>query len=387
VSAFRALASAKKTAAHKGWRSKAMPLVVPKPLWNQLIIDLAWWCTAVRAYNGLAVQVGVPRLVPSSFFSTDACTSWGMGGFFDGRWFSVSWEVIRRMPQTGFFPFREGCPESGMINYLELFAIYWALRLWGYLLRGFCIPARCDNTVACVMVGDLRGTLPHVPLLKEILRLQLHYDVRFKVRYIDTKANILSDLCSRDEMDAFQIERASWLKQDVRQADFEDYQLAPPEAQSLDEQVGPFNVAACCDVWGANSHFMKFWTKEMDCRLQDWDGLNVLCNPPFSIILSILIHFLRCKLRCPVGTSACFILPAWTDEEFWSLVIGMPRTFRVLRRWEVGTHLFSAASAPTERSIRKYVGGTRWQVVAVWVGPSPMVEAIPMAFVDVVEQV
>ena len=90
-----------------------------------------------------------------------------------------------------------------MINYLELFDVYWALKLWGYFLRGLCVPARCDNTVASVMVGDLRGTLPHVPLLKEILRLQLLYDVRFKVRYIDTKANILSDLVSRGEENKF----------------------------------------------------------------------------------------------------------------------------------------------------------------------------------------
>ena len=329
--------------------------------------------------------MGVPRLVPSSFWSTYACTSWGMGGCFDGRWFSISWETVRRMRQQNFFPFRVGCPVSGMINYLELFALYWALQLWGHLLRGFCIPARCDNTVACVMVGDLRGTLPHVPLLKEILRLQLLHDVRFKVRYIDTKANILSDLTSRGEMVAFHEARKSWRKQDVRQEDSEDYQLAPIEAQSLDEQVGPFAVAACCDVWGANAHFVRSWTAETDCRAQDWDGLNVLCNPPYSIILSILIHFLKCKLRCPVGTSACFILPAWINEDFWILVIGMPRTFRVLRRWEVGTHLFTAAAAPTEIGIRKDVGGTRWPVVAVWVGPSPIVERIPLAFVDAVQ--
>jgi len=153
----------------------------------------------------------------------------------------------------------------------------------------------------------------------------------------------------------------------------------------LDQQLGPFAVAACCDVWGANSHLITFWTAEIDCRERKWEEINVLCNPPFSMILSILLHFLACKLRCPTGTSACFILPAWTDQEFWALVGGMPRTFRVVRRWAVGTELFTAPTSHAEHGDRKSVGGTRWPVVAVWVGPSPIVERIPVDFVDAVQ--
>jgi hypothetical protein len=190
-----------------------------------------------------------------------------------------------------------------MINYLELFAVYWALRVWG---GPFCEASvfqhrRCDNTVTCVMVGDLRGTLAHVVLLKEILRLQLRYDVRFKLRYINTKDNTLSDLASRGETEQFLRARDVWMNQDVRQEDSEDWQVVQEEAKSLDSQLGPFGVAACCYVWGGNSHLVTFWTAETDCTQQDWDGRNVLCSPPFSLILLIRLHFLKCKLRCPVG--------------------------------------------------------------------------------------
>jgi hypothetical protein len=385
ASAFSALTLAKRMAAERGMRGKSAPLIVHAKLFAALIGDLHWWCLALKAYNGKAVQVGAPRVVPSSFFSTDACTSRGMGGFFDGRWFSISWVLVRAMKQELFFPFRSECKESSMINYLELFAVYWALKLWGYLLRSLCVPARCDNTVACVMVGDLRGTLPHVPLLKEILRLQLLYDVRFRVRYIKTKDNILSDLVSRGEEDKFFEARTAWMNQDVQQADREDWQILPVEAKSLDSQLGPFDVAAYCDVWGANSHLVTFWTAESDCLRQDWDGRNVLCNPPFSIALLILLHFLMCKLRCPAGTSACFILPVWIGTEFWDLVKAMPRTFIVIRRWPRKTPLFTSAAAPTERGNRKFCGNTQWPVVAVWAGPKPITEEVPVRFRDGVQ--
>jgi hypothetical protein len=120
-------------------------------------------------------------------------------------------------------------------------------------------------------------------LLKEILRLQLLFDVRSKVRYINTKDNILSDLVSRGEEDKFLEARTAWMNQDVQQADRENWQILPVEAKSLDSQLGPFNVAACCDVWGANSHLVTFWMAESDCLRQDWDGRNVLCNPPYIL--------------------------------------------------------------------------------------------------------
>lgn len=99
ASAFAALARAKQASAGRGLKGKAVSLMVHAELFRTLVVDLAWWSSALKAYNGKAVQVGVPRLIPSTFFSTDACTSWGMGRFFDGRWFSHSWEFIQAMKQ------------------------------------------------------------------------------------------------------------------------------------------------------------------------------------------------------------------------------------------------------------------------------------------------
>jgi hypothetical protein len=79
----------------------------------------------------------------------------------------------------------------------------------------------------------------------------------------------------------------------------------------------------------------------------------------FSIALLILLHFLMGKLRGPVGTSACFILPAWIGTEFCDLVKAMPRTFIVIRRWPRNTPLFTPEAG---EEIGSSVG-TQWPVV------------------------
>ena len=50
---------------------------------------------------------------------------------------------------------------------------------------------------------------------------------------------------------------------------------------------------------------------------QNWGGLHVFCNGPFSLLLDILSHFVKCKQRHPVGTTTLFIVPLWPTEKFW----------------------------------------------------------------------
>jgi hypothetical protein len=51
--------------------------------------DLLWCLKLIHLYNGKEVSIGAMRYVPFSFFSTDASSSWGMGGFLDGKSFSM----------------------------------------------------------------------------------------------------------------------------------------------------------------------------------------------------------------------------------------------------------------------------------------------------------
>ena len=133
-------------------------------------LDLSFWGRIIHRFNGQAVNIE-RRSVHRDFFSVDACTGIGMGGFLDGKYFPVTWAELREMPQKSFYPFKDEA--TSHINFLELFVIYWALSLWGDILRGLDVVIWTDNTAAEAMVKNLWGKATFIPLLKEIWLLYL----------------------------------------------------------------------------------------------------------------------------------------------------------------------------------------------------------------------
>lgn len=321
------------------------------------------------AGDSLTVSM-VRKPLTSGFAAWDACTGWGMGGYLDGMYFSVSWRALAEgvYGQTHtFYPFM--LPGTEHINYLELFAAYWFLRLWGGHLRGYRIVCFTDNTATEGMLKNLWGTPTFIPLLKEILRLLVRFDLELDVHRIGTKENVLADCLSRGAMDEFHGHAAAFVAASGVAADQEDWQLLSDAFRELDAVYGPFQVDACVDAYRTNAHCAVSWTEREDCLRQRWHGLTVFCNGPFSRLFEILTHFLRCKAEEPVGTAALFILPMWSGSDFMGLVHSHPRVFRVVARYPAGSALFSAPVPSHLGGGRRYVGPTRWPVLAVWAGP------------------
>jgi hypothetical protein len=93
--------------------------------------------------------------------------------------------------------------------------------------------------------------------------------MRVQARYINTKDNILADHLNRGDLRAFRRAYKIWLAMDAMDKDREDWMLKSSEVATIDQEVGPFDIAACCDNRGKNAHLCTFSTEEMDCRLQD----------------------------------------------------------------------------------------------------------------------
>ncbi|KAK3288767.1 hypothetical protein CYMTET_3769 [Cymbomonas tetramitiformis] len=129
--------------------------------------------------------------------------------------------------------------------------------------------------------------------------------------------------------------------------------------------LGPFAVDACRDEVGANSRCFRC-SKEDSCLLRQWRGLNVYCNPPFSLLFEILTHFLKEKRAAPNTTSAVFNLPFWPTERFW-LELVVPAIdaglFVVLEYIPEDSDVFTSPNGV--RGLRKGCGFTRWPVVLV----------------------
>eukprot|EP00854_Cymbomonas_tetramitiformis_P034538 gene34538-biopygen32966 len=102
----------------------------------------------------------------------------------------------------------------------------------------------------------------------------------------------------------------------------------------------------------------------------DFRGHNAWGNLPFSDFLAILQNFLRCKRRQQNGTSGTFLVPCWEGNPGYELVKSLPEVFRVKRRWDARSTLFTAPSP--EGGGRTFWGKTRFAVMVVHCPPGPV---------------
>ncbi|KAK3262252.1 hypothetical protein CYMTET_28882 [Cymbomonas tetramitiformis] len=319
--------------------------------------DLTWLARMLETNNGQAVVLNM-RPVVRDFFAVDVAgeeaVDGGMGGFFGGRWFYVRWEDVRNWKVLPF----------SHINYLELFVIFWALKLWGHLLRGCKIVLWSDNEAARLMTENLWGKATCVPLLKEIVLLSVKHDLRIVTKRISSKANGLVDALSKSEIRRFFELLKGWSRREA-QRDLDDW-MVKDWLWERARQFGPFVVDACCDEVGANSRSFRWWSKEDSCLGKQWRGLNVYCNPLFSLLWEILVHFLSEKRVAPRTTSVVFVLPFWPTERFWEEIV-LPALgcglFAVVEFIPEGSDVFSSPNGV--RDGRENCGPTRWPVVLV----------------------
>ena len=114
---------------HAWWFARGHVLLPPAWLALAMRADITWWLELFRSSNTIQESASHHRANSHyAFFATDACTSWGMGGFMGGDSFKESWtQLAQNYAQQAIFPNRNEPLGRGHVNYLELFAAYWAL--------------------------------------------------------------------------------------------------------------------------------------------------------------------------------------------------------------------------------------------------------------------
>ena len=341
------------------------------------VLDLKFIQELLWSHNGKKVRLSKQQ-VKRDNFATDASSELGMGAILDFLYFALSWKELKTFPQRPFYPFSPHNKSSGNINYLELFCVYWAISLWGPLLAGksLRVVVRIDNQAAIGMIKKLWGKADYIPLLKELQLLCLKFDILLQPEYINTKHNVLADALSRLEMESFYQLRKQWRQQAVRARDDQDWRLMAHLWHDIDREFGPFDTDACVDPDRTNSFCFSSWSESDDATKADFHGLNVWCNPPFKLMLEIVLRFVRCKMEQPNGTTACFLIPWWIasgskpEHPVCSFIRAHPDIFLEVRHFEVGEILFSAPS--DFHGGRTIWGGVRWPVKVFRVSPAPL---------------
>ena len=345
---------------------------------KQLREELQSWCR--RCSGDFYSRPMDIKPVHTSFGSWDASTSQGMGGYLLGETFAVQWvDFAKKYSGASSVAHYPKFDSSGVplcsIAMLELFAGFWFLKTWGSKLQGHTVVVHTDNTNVQSMLTKLYGTEEFTPLIIQIRLMCVRWAIDLDVRWISSKDNIMSDALSRNDYPGFLRALAAYELEATRvgQVDRQNWMLCKALVGHLDEQFGPFQVDACCDLYGANAHFRVYWTVLNDAAKMPWDGLRVWCNGPFGAYIAIIRRFLQCKARCPLGTSGMFIIPVWETTDFYRLIKRLPHVFEVVAEWPAGSTLFTAPVLPHVGPGRVSWGVTRWAVQAVWAGPLAVV--------------
>jgi hypothetical protein len=178
----------------------------------------------------------------------------------------MSWAELAQKQQSNYFPNRNEPLKRGHVNYLELFTAYWALSMWKRELAEHLVVLHIDSMVALYCLESMSSkTLVFIPLLRAIAKILMTHNIRLKLTYISTTANVLADCLSRGGL-RFGALLQTWYRQlPSLKRDFEDWMLHPVHFRSLEKQFGPVSITACADAYGRNSHTRLFWSSVDSC--------------------------------------------------------------------------------------------------------------------------
>ena len=202
-------------------------------------LDLKFWEKYAHEFNGTAVILEKP-IMTKGLLATDATEdpNLGMGGFYNGKPFSVRWKDLPKHRT------RYGLPEASRawnakklwpdprhsrdptlhtherarahINYKEMFAVWWALLTWTGDFGNKRVTLHCDNTTAEGCLNRLRATKNKwmMRLVRHIARFCAVHNISLHITRITSKANELADALSRFDRIRYERALAAWLATD-----------------------------------------------------------------------------------------------------------------------------------------------------------------------------
>ena len=131
----------------------------------------------------------------SSHSRTDAASTIGFGGFFQGLWFSEVWPpTLQTVTQT----------VNHSMAFLELYPIVVASILWGKYWEGRKIQLNCDNQGTVDILNKGRSKeLSIMKLMRRLTYCALINNFSFCGMYISGQSNIIGDSLSRLQMQRF----------------------------------------------------------------------------------------------------------------------------------------------------------------------------------------
>ena len=151
--------------------------------------DLTMWKAFLSDWNGRSFFLDTTvSTSPDLELYTDAASSVGFGGYFNGQWFQGKW-----------LPHMHLSPTKGIsIEWQELFPIVVACALWFPQFSGKRIQFWCDNESVVAIINSGHSMAPRImDLLRFLVLLSMKHNFFVRARHVPGVSNDIADALSR----------------------------------------------------------------------------------------------------------------------------------------------------------------------------------------------
>ena len=152
--------------------------------------DLATWASFLDQFNGRALFLNREWLLAADLhLYTDAAQSAGYGALCGNHWFFGEWPSLWK---------------SLDITLLEFYPIVAAVQVWGARFANKRIILHTDNMALTFIINKLTSSDKTImSLVRKFTFLTLQFNIHFYAEHIPGSSNILADLLSRLQLQAF----------------------------------------------------------------------------------------------------------------------------------------------------------------------------------------
>ena len=158
-------------------------------MWLNFLENQTVYC---RDFADFSEEAALSAEEISMFSDASANATLGCGGISDSSWFILQWneEFINK--------------NNPSINYLELYAVVIAVKLWIYKYKNKRVYLFCDNMSVVHMINNQASKCQNCMVLLRLLVLEgLIHNVKISAKHVKGTLNTYSDLLSRLKYDIF----------------------------------------------------------------------------------------------------------------------------------------------------------------------------------------
>ena len=146
-------------------------------------LDIKWWSTYLRTFNGVDFMIDISQ--PTLSYKGDACIEGG-GGYHGHEYWS--------RPLPSFLQSR-----AVPIHLKEFWVLLVSIKLWGPNWSGQAVELFVDNTAVCQTCSLQKPSdASMAAFLREFLYLVVYYKFHPIISHIGTKENFVADFLSRN---------------------------------------------------------------------------------------------------------------------------------------------------------------------------------------------